>query len=203
MRPKNSEPLFISSRLIQRQAAATRYDTAMTCSSVCAMALAAQLVSVAPRNVQIIPLNNETDPVQVTRGQFDVTDAGVPILTLTLTNRTRVTVNTGDVWVSFARFFTRDEMRQNGNNIAWDCAVLGNASPGSPADVRTRPHAVDPGAQTTVMLPIPPNCRLDHAHEHFFAYVYRITTGRGNSVVDVWQRELGDALRVLLATPHR
>jgi len=175
----------------------------MTSWTLCAVVLGTQLVSLAPQNVQIIPLNNETDPVQVTRGQFDVTDVGVPILTLTLTNRTRVTVNTGDVWVSFSRFFTRDEMRQNGNNVSLDCGVIGHVTSESPADVRKRPEDVAPGAETTVMLPIPPDCRLDHAHEHFFAYVAQINTGRGNSLVAVWQRELGDSLRVLLATPHR
>ena len=167
------------------------------------MALAAQLVCVAPQNVQIIPLNDETDPVQVMRGQFDVTDAGAPILTLTLTSRMRETVNTRDIWVSFARFYTRDEMRRNGNNIAYDCSVIGHVTSESPADVRTRPQDIEPGAETTVMLPIPPGCRLDHAHEHFFAYVERINTGRGNSIVAVWQRQLGNALRLLLSAPHR
>lgn len=174
----------------------------MTSWTLCAVVLGTQLVSVAPQNVQIVPLNDESDPVQVSRGQLAVTDAGAPILMLTLTNRTRETVNTANVWVNFQRFYTWDEMRRNRNNLLFDCGFMGVVSASSPEDVRARPQDVYPGAETTVMLSIPPGCRLDQAHQHFYAYVERITTGGRYSYL-VWQRELGNALRTLVATPHQ
>lgn len=113
-----------------------------------------------------------------------------------IVNRTKTVLSTGDVWLSSERFFTREEMRQNGDRIALDCGFIGSAV------LRDRSRDIQPGAQAAVAIPIPQPCRLDHAHEHFFVYVERITTGgRFDNVI--WKRELGDALRVLLATPHR
>lgn len=175
----------------------------MTSWTLCAVVLATQLVSVAPQNVQIIPLNDETDPVQVIQGQLDVSDPLAPAIRLTLVNKTKTVVQTGDVWVNTERFFTRDEMRKNGNNIALDCGFMTSVDErAARADAGERAHDIPPGDAVVVTIPIPLPCPLNHPHEHFFAYVQQISTsGRYGNVV--WQRELGDALRLLLATPHQ
>jgi hypothetical protein len=165
-------------------------------SSVCAIALAAQLMTATPQNVQVIPVNNETDPVQLGRTQYDASDPAAPVVILTIVNRTQTVLSTGEIWIVFERFFTRQEMRQNGDGIAWSCGSHSNAA------VRNRSQDIQPGTEASVVLPIPQPCRLDHAHEHFFVYVERITTG-GRFDHVIWKRELGDALRVLLAKPHR
>jgi hypothetical protein len=169
----------------------------MTLLKICAVVLATQLGSVATKDIRVIALSDETDPVYVARGEYGLIDGTEPALRLTLSNRMREAVNTRNIWITFSRFFTWDEMRKN-RNILMDCGSTGHITR------RTPEHIIYPGDQTTVLLPIPMPCRLDHAHEHFFAFVDQVTKGVGSGEYAIWKHDPGDPprLRVLFSGPH-
>ena len=160
-----------------------------------AVALAAQVITVSPQNVHVIPLNDPSDPIHITDARFEIVDQGGAVLTVKLLNRMESAVTTRNIWLDAQRFFTPAEMRQNGDRILFSCGRMGSADP---RDVQR----IESGAEVRVSIPIPEDCRLDHAHEHFYVQVQRITTG-GNFSNVVWQREAANMALLLKAQmPH-
>jgi hypothetical protein len=160
------------------------------------VALGLQLVTVAPQNVEVIPLIDQSDPVQITDARFEIGDNGQPVLMVRLVNQTETVIATRNVWFDAQRFFTPVEMRRNGDQILFNCGRMGRGEVG---DGRS---GLAPGDEVSVRLEIPPDCRLDHAHEHFYVHVVRITLD-GNYSAAVWAREPA-AMAVLFkaARPH-
>ena len=161
-----------------------------------AVALGAQVITASLQNLLVIPLSNESDPLHITGARVESGADAALVLTLRLVNKTKILLNTDNVWLFAARFFTPQEMRRNGDRIIWSCAYLGAVGTDS------RGQDIHPGAEVFVTIPISPECRLDHVHDHFFVHVQQITVG-GRFGDAVWERPPGDAAALLKALqPH-
>ena len=157
--------------------------------------VAAQLITVSPQNVQVVPLNDPSDPIHITDARFEIVDQAGAVLTVKLLNRMESAVTTSNIWLDAQRFFTPAEMRRNGDRIIFRCGRMGVAD-------RRDAQQIESGAEVRVSIQIPEDCRLDHAHEHFYVQVQRITTGGRFSNV-LWQREAGNMAWLLKAVlPH-
>jgi hypothetical protein len=159
------------------------------------VAVAAQLITVSPQNVQVIPLNDPSDPVYITDARFEIVDQAGAVLRVKLLNRMDTAVTTNNIWLDAERFFTPAEMQRNGDRILFSCGHMTVAD-------RRHVQRIESGAEVRVSMQIPEDCHLDHAHEHFYVQVQQITTGGrfGNAV---WQREPAEMARLFkLARPH-
>jgi hypothetical protein len=48
------------------------------------VAVAAQLITLSPQNVQVIPLNDPSDPIQITDARFEIVDQAGAVLTVNM-----------------------------------------------------------------------------------------------------------------------
>lgn len=160
------------------------------------VAVAAQLITVSPQNVQVIPLNEESDPVQISDARFELNENGAPVVLLTLANKTESAFAARDIWLTTQRFFTPAEMRRNGDHILFSCGIMRTG------DADAAGQGLAPGGELPVKIELPPDCRLDHAHEHFYAEVSQISIG-GRYGAAVWAREPAKMAELFKAArPH-
>ena len=160
-----------------------------------ALVAAAVLVSStsAWAQIRVLPLVDAEDPIKLSDAAFDATDPERPAITVRLENTTAQPLSTDRIWISFLRFYTPDETRQNGNRVIWNCGQMTRAN-----DPRST-QVIEPGATVPIRLALKgAGCTLDPRHEHFSIGVSQITRGRRLSDT-VWKREPTDHSRLLHA----
>jgi len=145
-------------------------------------------------NSQLIPLVELSDPVLITSAALE--EGVPPMMTLELENETAFPIETRNVWLNRARFYTQTEFTES--RKAWDCSMTSAASLDQPSAV------IPPGQRVTVRVVLTKSCDYTPAHEHFFVHVTRITrVVEGAPLESVWKRESKDFARLLTtAQPH-
>lgn len=139
----------------------------------------------------VIPLVDPADPIRVVSGRIEFVDDVHPVMLVELENATEQPVDTRQVWLHLARFYTEGEMDRAGNRKLWDCALV------TTAGVRQPLQVMAPGARVTVLQPLP--CDANREHEHFFVEVTRI----GGSSSPSFKRKPDDFVRLFAAAqPH-
>jgi hypothetical protein len=151
----------------------------------------------AAAQIAVIPLSQENDPVRILEARFDSSDPAHPAtIVVQLENAGTQILSTEDIWLSVARFYTPSEVEENGDDKAFDCAML------SPGDGDEPVKPIEAGAQAPVKLVLDPTCSLNPSHAHLYVTVDRISTG-GRYTSRVWARSPSDFARLLKeAMPH-
>ena len=140
----------------------------------------------------VIPLVDPADPIRVVGGRIEFVDDTHPVMLVELENETAQPVETTQVWLHLARFYTEGEMDRAGDRKVWDCALITTAA------LRQPPRVMVPGDRATVLVPVP--CEANREHEHFFVEVTRV----GGSSTPSFKRTPGDFVRLLAAAqPHQ
>lgn len=144
--------------------------------------------------IAVLPLVDEADPIKLSDAAFDASDPERPAITVRLENTSQIPFSTDRIWLSFLRFYTPDETRQNNDRKIWDCGLMARANHDQPK------QAVEllPGASLQVRMSLVAGCVLNPQHEHFSAEVSHISAGpRFRDFV--WKREVGEHSRLLTA----
>jgi hypothetical protein len=157
--------------------------------------LVASLVSFAiglAADTQVIPLVDPGDPVVITDALIEL-DGARPVMVVSLENHSGSVVNTGEIWLSTLRFYTKGEMEQAGNRTVWDCGLVRRAADSEAS------QPIAPRARVPVRMPFPDTCQR-REHEHFSIEVTRI----GGSFAEAsWKRAPEEFVRLLSAAqPH-
>ena len=141
----------------------------------------------------VIPLVDPADPIRIISGRMEFEDDLRPVMLVELENDTDQPINTGSVWLNYARFFTKGEMDRAGNRKVWDCATTASAAS------RQSPQVIAPGGRASVRAVVSNQCQHNRDHEHFFVEVTRV----GDITAPSWKREPGEFVRLLAtAQPH-
>ena len=139
----------------------------------------------------VIPLVDPADPIRIVSARMEFVDEIHPVMLVEIENETEQPVDSNQVWLHFARFYTKGEMDRAGNRKVWDCATIGTAGLRQPLRV------IAPGARVTVLETL--SCDSNRDHEHFFVEVTRV----GNSSSPWFKRRPDDFVRLLnAAMPH-
>ena len=141
----------------------------------------------------VIPLVGSDDPIRIVGGRIEFEDDIRPVILVELENETNQPVDTGRVWLNYARFYTAIEVDRAGNRMVWDCATVASAAS------RQMPQVIPAGGRASVRAIIVPNCQSNREHEHFFIEVTRV----GEITAPSWKRPPGEFVRLLhAAMPH-
>ena len=141
---------------------------------------------------QLIPLVDPADPIRITNSTLEFEDDIRPVMTLELENETAVPIQTSDIWLDRARFFTKTESAAN--RKAWDCTLVSSAAHDEPSKV------ILPLRRVVVRVSLTTSCDYKRDHEHFFVHVSRIAHRISEPQ---WKREPGEFVRLLSAAmPH-
>ena len=142
---------------------------------------------------RVIPLTDPADPVRITNSMLQFDDEMWPMMTLELENATASPVETRDIWLSRARFFTQSEAAMD--RKLWECGLASNAAHDEPSKV------IPPMQRVTVRVSMTTSCEYRRDYQHFFVYITSI--GRRVSESQ-WTREPGEFGRLLdAAMPHQ
>jgi hypothetical protein len=168
----------------------------MTKRSLSAVVAVAVIVAGASARgqIRVLPLADETDPIKLSEAEFDGSDPERPAITVRLENMSKVPFSTDRIWLSFLRFYTPDETRQNKDRKIWDCGLMARANHDQPKQALE----LLPGASLQVRMSLGAACVLNPQHEHFSAEVSHISAG-GRFADFVWKREVGEHGRLLQA----
>lgn len=141
---------------------------------------------------QLIPLVDPSDPIVITNSMLEFVDDVRPVMTLELDNRTAAPVETRDIWVNRARFFTKAEAAAD--RKVWDCGLMSSAADDE------KSTSIAPGQRVIVRLSLTQSCDYHRDHEHFFVEVTRIAHRFSEPS---WKREASEFSRLLAAAqPH-
>jgi hypothetical protein len=141
---------------------------------------------------QLIALVDPADPARITNSTLQFEDGVRPMMTLELENETALPIETKDIWLDRARFFTKSEAAAD--HKLWDCGLASNAAHDEPSKV------IPPKQRVVVRVSLTASCEFKRDHEHFFVYVSSI----GDRVSQPqWKRGIGEFGRLLdAAMPH-
>lgn len=148
----------------------------------------------AHAQVAVVPLVDEADPIKLSDARFDATDPERQAITLRLENTSGLTFSTDRIWLSFLRFYTPDEMRQNKYGKIWDCGLMAPANHDQPKQALE----LLSGASIQIRMTLGAGCVLNPQHEHFSAGVSHISAGPRFTDF-IWKREAADLSRLLQA----
>ena len=141
---------------------------------------------------QLIPLVDPSDPVRITNSMLEFEDDVRPVMTLELENETAFPIQTSDIWLNRARFFTKTESAAD--RKVWDCTLFSSAAHDEPSKV------IPPLQRAVIRVSLTTSCDYKRDHEHFFVHVSLI----GHRVSEPqWKRDPGEFVRLLSAAmPH-
>jgi hypothetical protein len=141
----------------------------------------------------VIPLVDPGDPLRIVGGRIEFEDDIRPVMLVELENATGQPIETTQVWLQFARFFTKGEMNRAGDRKVWDCATA------TAAGSKQALQVIQPGERVTIRAAISSSCQNNRDHEHFFVGVTRV----GDSTSPSFRRKPEDLVRLLnAAQPH-
>lgn len=153
------------------------------------------LLSIGLRaDTMLIPLVDRSDPVVITNSKVEFEDHLRPVMFLELENTTAFPIETGDVWLMSARFFTRTEVARAADSKVWDCGE------GSTAAHDERSISIPPKSRVVIRHALTTSCSHTREHEHFFVHITRI----GHRFSEpIWARPPQEFAQLLAAAqPH-